>query len=187
MVQAVRETVEVAPLNPKGHPDWTGRQLRDYLKETGTGGSRIAILDEWLLKRPDVSGKQLLEQMNAYPMFTGINNGTGMKAGRAIYGTAYTPTLAAASSAIDELESSREKVVNLETHIRGLENTNSSHIKELANLRTHNAQLRDENSALKIANDKLEHESKDGAKLLKELEELKAENAKLKAPPAKKQ
>lgn len=136
---------EVQNLNKNGdaadatrpRPDCTGRQLRDYLKATGTSAERIVFLDELLLRKPDASGKFLLEQMIAAKLQTGTLN----KAGRYVYGPSFSLAQAGAVASTEEVDKLRLQVANLEAHIRGIEGQSAVQGQELIALRTDKARL----------------------------------------------
>lgn len=145
-----RETIASNPDRPEAasgdkHLDATGRELRDFLKESYCPEQTIALVDGWLLRDPGMSGKIIIERMQA----DRITRGTIEKAGKFVYGPHFELTRARESVATQEIDDLREKIGNLESHIRGVEARLASQTRELAELRTLNIRAAEDKEELR--------------------------------------
>jgi hypothetical protein len=127
----------------RAHPECTGRQLRDYLKASGTPDWRIEFIDKLLLGKPDSDGKLITEQMIQAGRDK-MPEGTVLKAGKYVYGPTFSLAIAGASASTEEIDRLRGQIGNLEGHIRDTEGRNAIQGQELMELRTVKARLTDD-------------------------------------------
>lgn len=146
----VRSEVDEAAQQPaseagRAHPDSTARQLRDFLKASGTGEQRIQAIDDMIRRAPGLSGKVLIEQM----IGAGMQTGTVVKAGRFVYGPSFSLAQGGAAASTEELERLQSQNAELERLVRQLEGRGVVQGQEILDLRGENVRLKDEIGEIK--------------------------------------